>query len=890
LSRTRILLNGSWKIAPGVKGTPPTGWLHELPVPGLVDLASPGYNWQKHEYHWYRSSFLAPADWLADLAFLRIEQAMFGTEVWVNGKQIGSDIACYTSQEYEISDVVRRGSENEIFICVGLKSTLPPESAVGRDQERDEFIPGIWGDVELVLTGNPRIRLVQVIPHIESGTAEARFWIENLADSDKVIDLVTKVVEKRSRTAVASEARNNVGVKAGSEKTCTVEIKLDNPRFWSPESPFLYELESRIVHNDAEVDRCTTFFGMREFKIVGGDFVLNGKKIFLRGGNIALHRFFSDADRGALPWDLQWVKRLLIDIPKEHNFNFFRNHIGQLYNRWYDLADEHGMLLQNEWQFWTTTGSKEQITKEFTRWLQDNWNHPSIITWDALNECSDETVQNEIVPAMKSLDPTRPWESVDFVEQHPYIYSLGPVLNDRRFGFTKSMGDIETMATPSVVNEFLWWWLDKEWKPTILTQEVIERWLGKDYTQDDLVGRQSFLAQELVELFRRMRVDAIQPFVYLSNNSGPTAHWFLGHIRDLEPKPVMAALKNAFAPFGVSIELWDRHFFVGESRTMRLFILNDDPTPRTGTVRYGVVRFDGEWTYDTSLKVSVEPSGSLITPIQVMLPRRAGEYRIRAEVLEEGRGSVLSYSEKIAHVFDPLTNSEALPRSAVLVMESSDEITQFLTTHRFRVRNLSAGRLSDADVAVVADGMVRRGEYDRCVNDLSRVVNAGATLVVIEPEYGVQGKEDVRILNDLVLTLESRNDTDKGGYDSYVFAGQGDHPLWRGVDKNHLHMFNGGLGGEMVSQHNIHIAAKYQVHARSGLKLGVEAVMEIPYGKGKVIVSRIQTRGRLAGNKKVHSLFERRVDPVAQRYLLNLILYARKGRTFPPQSLQAELE
>ncbi|MBM2845809.1 MAG: glycoside hydrolase family 2, candidate beta-glycosidase [Bacteroidetes bacterium] len=879
LPRTLLSLNGGWQIAPGRKDAPPTHWDHEVVVPGLIDLAAPRYDWSVHEYHWYRTTFAIPATNRSDLAFLRIEQAMFGTEVWLNGQRIGCDIACYTSQEYNITTAVKYDAENELLVRVGLKSTLPPESAVGKDQERSEFIPGIWGDVELVLSGNPRIKLVQVIPHIDTGIAETRFWVENHSDSDIVVDLAAHVLEKKSGIAVSTNAQRRLELKAKSESTLSLELKIDDPTLWSPEDPFLYDVKATLECEGRLTDLGSTTFGMREFKVVGGDFVLNGKKIFLRGGNIALHRFFSDADRGTLPWDLDWVKNLLIDIPKAHNFNFFRNHIGQLYNRWYDVADEHGMLLQNEWQFWTTTGSKEQITKEFTRWLQDNWNHPSIIIWDALNECSDETVQNEIVPAMKNLDPTRPWESVDFVEQHPYIYSLGPVLNDRPFGFTKSMKDIETMATPSVVNEFLWWWLDKELKPTVLTQDVIERWLGKDYTQGELVGRQSFLAQELVELFRRMRVDAIQPFVYLSNNSGPTAHWFLGHVKDLRPKPVMQTLKNAFAPFGISLELWDRHFFAGESRAMRLFIINDDPVSRTGAVRYGVVRFDGEWTYNTSLRVTVEPGGSLITPIQVMLPRRAGEYRIRAELLEEGRGSVLSYSEKIAHVFDPLTDSEAQRRSAVLVMEGSDEITRFLTAHRFPIRNLSAGQLSDADIAVVADGMVRSREYERCVNDLSRVVNAGATLVVIEPEYGVQGKEEIRILNDLVLALESRNDTNRGGYDSYVFADQRDHPLWRGIDKNHLHMFNGGLGGEMVSQHTVTCPVAYDVLARCGMKLAVEVVQEIQYGSGLVIVSRIQTRGRLNANRHGGALFDRRVDPVAQRYFLNLVSYAGRRKS-----------
>jgi len=888
MSRKQLSLNGHWQIAPGQKDTAPLQWSHEIPVPGLADLADPAYEWRTHEYHWYRKGFSVSADDRSPSAFLKIGQAMFGTAVWLNGQHLGGDIACYTSQEYDISSHICRGEENELLVRVGAKTTLPPESAVGKDQERTEFIPGIWGDVELFLTGNPRIKLVQVIPHIDSSVAEARLWIENRSDNDVLADLVCRVIDKKSRKPVSAETKHVVDLPAHAERTVTLEMRIENPTPWSLDNPFLYALESRILNLDKSshrlesrapnsefpLDSCLTTFGMREFKIVGSDFFLNGKRIFLRGGNIAFHRFLSDADRRTLPWDIDWVKRLLIDIPKSHNFNFFRNHLGQMYNRWYDIADEHGLLLQNEWKFWTTTGTKEQITREFTRWLQDNWNHPSIIIWDALNECSDPVVQNEIVPEMKKLDPSRPWESVDFIEQHPYIYSLGPVLNERRFGCTVSLDDIEKMDTPSVVNEFLWWWLDKDWNPTLLTREVVERWLGKDYTQADLVARQSFLAQEVVELFRRMRVDAIQPFVYLSNNAGPTANWFVGDIKELQPKPVMATLKNAFSPFGISLELWDRHFLAGESRAVRLFVFNDDPVARTGRVRYGVVRFDGGWTYETSHAVAAEPGDCYITPIQIILPRHPGEYRIRAELHEDG-GSSVTYSEKIAHVFIPPEVDAHAVRPHVLLMESSGEITRFLASHRYPVGTLGADRFRPDTVIVVSDGLVRSPGYAQCIPELSGMVKSGATLVLIEPEYDVHAKQDITALESLCLTIGRRVDAEKGGYDSYVFAESQDHPLWRGIEKKHLQMFNGGFGGEIVSQHDVTTTSPHTVLARCGLQLKVPAVFEVPYGKGSVMVSRLQLRGRLLSSNGISgSLYSRRVDPVAQQYLLNLVAFA----------------
>lgn len=87
-------------------------------------------------------------------------------------------------------------------------------------------------------------------------------------------------------------------------------------------------------------------------------------------------------------------------------------------------------------------------------------------------------------------------------------------------------------------------------------------------------------------------------------------------------------------------------------------------------------------------------------------------------------------------------------------------------------------------------------------------------------------------------------------------------------------MFNGGYGGEVVSQHDVTADGVSKVFARCGLKLKTSAVFEIPFGKGKVIVSRLQLRGRLVNQSHSSQLFERQVDPVIQQYLLNLLEYA----------------
>jgi beta-galactosidase len=872
--RKHISLNGRWSVAPGEADSPPGRFFSSVQVPGLVDLAEPAIRWKEFNYFWYRKEFVVPEACISPYAFLVFEQAAFGTAVRLNGKRIGGDIACYTSQEYPLHPHIRPGAANVLDVRVGAKETLPSESAVGNDYEKTDYIPGIWGEVSVVLHDNPRIRNVHVIPHIDTEVAEVRVSLENLDAAEHSCDVRIGIFGKESGKRASEEKVERVALGPGEFKTVLVNIPVIDMQLWSPASPFLYELVTSVYDGDGGRDRTVTRFGMREFSVRGGDFYLNGKKQYLRGSNIAFHRFLSDPQRGALPWDEEWIKRVLIDIPKEHNFNFFRNHLGQMYNRWYDIADEYGMLLQNEWQFWGVTGTKEQITREFTRWLEDNRNHPSIVIWDALNETRDEVVENGIIPEMKKLDPTRPWEPVDFIEDHPYMYSLTPVLNDRKFGFTRDLREIERLPVPSILNEFLWWWIDGDGNPAPLMKDITERWLGPDYTKEMLYERQSFLAQELVELFRRMRVDAIQPFVYLSNNDGPTANWFHSPIAKLQPKPILKTLKNAFSPFGISIELWDRHFIRNEERTIRVFVFNDTHNEKRGVVRFGFCDESGQWVKESEGTVTVPPVETVVKEYRLVFPGETGAYYVRAELMTEDRGETVAFSSKIAHVFDDwIERSTGSGRRVVVADSSRGDVSGFFDASGIPHTPLSGDDIGEESVVLVVEDAIRDPEYHERREMISRFVNDGGTLVLIEPEYGVTGAESIEVVEGLTLTLEKRVDKDKGGYDSYIFADNIKHPLWNGIEPEHLKMFNGGYGGEIVSQHSVTTDRPHAVHARCGVGLSVPVVMEMSVGKGRVIVSRLQLRERLVRRDGNGGLFDRRVDPVLRRYLINLIDY-----------------
>ena len=874
-ARETISLNGTWQLEASDKR--PEAWHHSILVPSLVDMASPPINWEAQKWFWYKKTFTLTPSQTRGHAFLKIGQSKYGTEVWLNGKYLGSYLGCYTSHKYKATKAINYNGENVLVVKVGIKEALPKICAVGGDHEKKLYIPGIWGDVSLILSGGPIVERVQIIPHIDTGIAEARITLKNLEEADKNLTLSSKVFEKALNLPASKKVNIKRVLKAKEEKTFTLAIPIPKTRLWSPDNPFLYQLITKVKVGNKETDIEFTTFGMREFKIVGSDFYLNDKRVFLKGSNIAFHRFLSDPDRKELPWDETWIKKILIDIPKEHNFNFFRNHLGQMYSRWYDIADEYGMLIQNEWLFWVITGTEKQIRKEFTQWLYDNWNHPSIIIWDALNESHSDPrsdkITRVIIPEMKALDPTRPWECVDFFEDHPYIYSLGMVLNDRKFGFSQSIDDLKNNSTPTLLNEFIWFWLDKDGNPASLLREVLPRWLGKNSTPQQRFAHQAQLASDLCELWRRLDIDGIAPFVYLSKEGGCTSNWFTGDIADPGLKPVLTALKDAFAPFGVSIELWDRHFFPGEKRAINVYIFNDTHQNKSGVLNCKITSEDGSHVlFEKSLDISVPAVDKHIESVTWTIPTETGSYYLKAELIENSK--VVAVSRKIAHIIKPII-PDNLSSARIMVYDPDNEILDYLTSIGLKnVSNYNSSQLSRQDILILGEGVLLDDSYNSRMEEINSFVKEGHTLIVIEPSYGITNYESAKysLFSDLSIVMNKRKDEWVGGYDSYCFAENPNSPLWNNIDKEHLKMFNGGLGGEMISQSNVEIGSKRLVLAKSGLRLQHPNVLETIWKGGVIVVSRIQIRGRLTEvSDPGTGLYSRREDPAAQQYLLNLL-------------------
>jgi beta-galactosidase len=686
--RISVPLDGTWQIEDGVSSTaPPRAFGHQAPVPGLANLASPafpdvdrfvshelinhpitrpenlpaqaataavGYPEQARNYFWYRKVFRLPAR--KQVAILKVNKAQFGTAVWLNGFKLGEHEGCFSAGYFNLMPFLRWNDENEVVIRVGahpaaMNSAVP----AGTDFEKLRWTPGIYDSVSLILADNPVITSVQVAPRIASSSILVETELHNYGGAVSVN--LHQRVRAWKGTAWLAESSLPIALKPGETKTVRQTLQVPAARLWSPEDPFLYVLES-----GSGGDSLTTRFGMREFHFETATrrAYLNGRLYYLRGSNITLHRFFEDPQCKALPWDENWVRKLLVEIPRRMHWNSFRLCIGPVPDRWLEIADEAGLLIQNEFFIWTggqgwVNWHKEwdatTLIGQFTEWMRDNWNHASLVIWDTSNETLAPVLGEKVILAVRKLDLSdRPWENGssgkgynrpagpdDPEEFHGYLFG------DPAFRPT----DLESLpgAPPpevthaAILNEYGSLWLTRDGQPTSLTGEIYRRLLPPEATPRERFETYAYYVAGLTEFWRAHRqFAAVLHFVYLTGNR-PDA--YTGDvIQDLKTLRLVPNFEDwvgeAFKPLGVYLNFWQPKLAAGEEREYTLMMVNDEPRQASGKLVLSYSAGAGEQTTSTETAFVVAGLGQATYRLKLRAPEAPGRYLLTAAAGNEG--------------------------------------------------------------------------------------------------------------------------------------------------------------------------------------------------------------------------------------------------------------
>ncbi len=662
-------LNGIWELEQGsLSDTPPDMYRHTVSVPALVSAATPrfeevGLKSERREAFWYRRSFSVEAP--PDRVQLVIHKAKYGVKVWLNGRELGEHFGSYTAKRFDITGAVHASDLNDLVVRVGAwLDAVPEEVPAGQDPEKMYWIPGLYDDVEIISSSTPHIVHTKIEPDIDQHEVRIVTRIRNDSDSRKDVQVRSFAVEWSGGARASDTVDTHHLLEPGQEAEIIQLAALESPHLWSPEDPFLYAMRTWLVVDSEVSDNLETRFGMRKVEWrsgpdLQGKFMLNNRPYYLRGSNLTLHRFFEDsiADGNVLAWDRLWVRELLTTTPKSLHWNSFRVCVGRAPRFWYDLFDELGYIIADEFMMWTVmdnsakTWSLDEMEKEYTSWIQDNWNHPSISWWDASNETQDRKSYDSI-DRLRHLDPTRQWENGGYgephgendpIEDHPYLFiplfsdlntDLHEVLdeNDGRppqGGLVgTSLGTWQDSSHPYLINEYGYVWINRDGTPTALSEQFYETFLGPG-VHDPETYREAYayIVGGLTGFWRARRHYAgIQHFAYLgySRPGGDTSDNFID-VQNLVLEPRWRAYaESAFSPIMIYIDSWRQDYTAEEIQTVPVVVINDLDTEESATLRMRLLTKEGEVLWESEpLDVTIDALGVKTMNVEVAFPQQS---------------------------------------------------------------------------------------------------------------------------------------------------------------------------------------------------------------------------------------------------------------------------
>ncbi|MCJ7752040.1 MAG: beta-galactosidase, partial [Armatimonadetes bacterium] len=206
---------------------------------------------------WYRRLFRPPAEWRGRRLLLHFGAVDYEATVWVNGYLAGSHRGGQSPFEFDITPCLR-GGENEVVVRA-VDDTRSPLQPSGKQSDRLESYgcfytrtTGIWQTVWLEAVPAARLERARFLPDLEGGR----------------LSVVVKMAGAASGQAVTAIARADGAEVASAEAevngdSAALTLELGDARRWSPDDPFLYELELRLTAGDTVVDRIESYFGMR---------------------------------------------------------------------------------------------------------------------------------------------------------------------------------------------------------------------------------------------------------------------------------------------------------------------------------------------------------------------------------------------------------------------------------------------------------------------------------------------------------------------------------------------------------------------------------------------------------------------------------------------------
>ena len=438
----------------------------------------------------YRKTFKTP---IGEVVKLHFEGVYQKAEVFVNGKKAGQHHYGYTPFTVEVTKFLNKDKrENEVIVKVDNS-----EQPNCRWYSGSGIYRHVWLETMPALhIAENGVFVTTPVVSAQKATVKVEVMVQNEGNNDQ-----QGIVEVEGQ-------QQEVSLKAGESKAVSFTYTINNPKLWSPDSPYLYTASVELKNNS--FNSCNSLskikFGVRSFSFdAEKGFVLNGKKVLINGA--CVHH--DDGVLGSMAFDDAEIRK--VRQMKEAGFNLIRTSHNPTTRAFLDACDSIGMLVIDEaFDGWRTQKNPYDYSTVIDSCFREDIhamvlrdrNHPSIISWSIGNEVIERKdirvvyTARQMKKAIHELDTTRPvtealcawdsdWEIYDphaeVLDVAGYNYMIFKHASDHKRDPKRIIWQTESYPRDAFRN-----WAVTHNFPYVVGDIV---WTGLDYLGESGIGR-----------------------------------------------------------------------------------------------------------------------------------------------------------------------------------------------------------------------------------------------------------------------------------------------------------------------------------------------------------------------------------------------------------------
>ncbi len=898
--RSSVALKGTWTIARDDEQLPgevaaPIGQLPKNPV--WRAIAVPGdKNVLRHDYlfaHriWYRAGVNVPASMAGRSFHIEFPQNNLNTTVYVNGILCGFEKNPFARFSIDISKAVKAGQANEI--CVGIRDAWYGYYNDPKDPMKlrrkwnlprsffsngwQELVYPVWSHAQsgiletpvLVTAGGPVYAAdVFAKPSLAAKKLAVEVTLHNPSAAPADGEVVCQAIDPRTGTVEKVLPAKAFSLAAGQSQVVEVSDEWANPRLWWPEpNANLYTLRTSVRIGGKATDVSDIAFGFREWTIDGKDFRLNG---------IVWHGW---ADCFTAPSAEKWL-----ELYRRNNQRFVRlwspsRFHGMSDREALEFFDRHGVVVRRTGPCdGEAMGYMGQVGDELGRnfidqlcaMIRGERNHPSIMIWSMENEMSFINAINAnwidkwekyTIEAWdrihngkdgRSVDPTRP-AMVDgggaaksqALPVHGDHYIDGPLTKYPALAY-------EPNATGGGRGRWTW-------------DQTRPRFIGEDWFIAGNHPEFSTFGGEAAFGGKAGCVPAGGLLIGMMQQGYRFADYGAWHFW-MNQSDADDSQYRYFAPRAALCREWDWSFAAGQTvkRTIGLFNDTFDHSPMTFAWKLDA---GGKTLAGETREYAVKPGARQL--VEISLPMPAATDRVEGELVlsVSVKGQEVYHDSKAVSVLAPsqaaFPSLSALAAADLLVFDPSGDAGRFLNSRGIRFTAVESLPALPASGKVLLIGKDALQPAECTSSELAAWAVPGRVVVALEQK---------NILKYQALPAEIEPGANEG---RVAFGEDMTHAVMRGLKQKDFFTW----GDDQIIFRNAY--AKPTRGAKSliqcGDSLANSALVEIPAGKGLMLLCQLTAGEKLASNA------------VAQRLLLNLLDYgAAYKQVFRPVTAVTE--